>query len=110
MVGFLFLGQSILKLFGLDVASFAVAGAIVIFIVAMEMLLGITLIKDDPDSFLACGVHGSQYPDWHSLKPDFCLPRASVFLVAGTETWKICVCCTTKGIRCDSARHCCENL
>jgi len=50
MVGFLFLGQSILKLFGLDVASFAVAGAIVIFIVAMEMILGITLIQDDPDA------------------------------------------------------------
>jgi multiple antibiotic resistance protein len=50
MVSFLFLGQSILKLFGLDVASFAVAGAIVIFIVAMEMILGITLIKDDPDA------------------------------------------------------------
>lgn len=50
MVGFLFLGQSILKLFGLDVASFAVAGAIVIFIVAMEMILGITLIKDDPEA------------------------------------------------------------
>ena len=49
MVVFLYLGQSILNLFGLDVASFAVAGAIVIFIVAMEMLLGITLIKDDPD-------------------------------------------------------------
>jgi len=50
MIGFLFLGQGILKLFGLDVASFAVAGAIVIFIVAMEMILGITLIKDDPNS------------------------------------------------------------
>jgi multiple antibiotic resistance protein len=50
MIAFLFLGQSILKLFGLDVASFAVAGAIVIFIVAMEMILGITLIKDDPDA------------------------------------------------------------
>jgi multiple antibiotic resistance protein len=50
MVGFLFLGQSILKLFGLDVASFAVAGSIVIFIVAMEMILGITLIKDDPEA------------------------------------------------------------
>lgn len=53
MVGFLFLGQSILKLFGLDVESFAVAGAIVIFIVAMEMILGWTLIKEDPDA------HGS---------------------------------------------------
>jgi multiple antibiotic resistance protein len=50
MVLFLFLGQSILMLFGLDVASFALAGAIVIFIVAMEMILGITLIKDDPDA------------------------------------------------------------
>lgn len=50
MVVFLYLGQSILQLFGLDIASFAVAGAIVIFIVAMEMILGITLIKDDPDA------------------------------------------------------------
>jgi multiple antibiotic resistance protein len=50
MVIFLYLGQSILQLFGLDVASFAVAGAIVIFIVAMEMILGITLIKDDPNA------------------------------------------------------------
>lgn len=50
MVLFLFLGQSILMLFGLDVASFALAGAIVIFIVALEMILGITLIKDDPEA------------------------------------------------------------
>ncbi len=50
MIAFLFLGQSILQLFGLDVASFAIAGAIVIFIVAIEMILGITLIKDDPEA------------------------------------------------------------
>jgi multiple antibiotic resistance protein len=50
MVVFLFLGVSILQLFGLDIASFAVAGSIVIFIVAMEMILGVTLIKDDPDA------------------------------------------------------------
>ena len=50
MVGFLYLGKGILDLFGLDVASFALAGAIVIFIVAMEMILGITLIRDDPDA------------------------------------------------------------
>jgi multiple antibiotic resistance protein len=50
MVAFLFLGVSILKLFGLDVPSFAVAGSIVIFIVALEMILGITLIRDDPDA------------------------------------------------------------
>ncbi len=50
MIVFLFLGQSILKLFGLDVGSFAVAGAIVMFIIAMEMILGIEMIKDDPDA------------------------------------------------------------
>jgi multiple antibiotic resistance protein len=50
MVAFLFLGLSILNLFGLDIASFAVAGSIVIFIVALEMILGITLIRDDPDA------------------------------------------------------------
>ncbi|HRK53533.1 MAG TPA: MarC family protein [Cyclobacteriaceae bacterium] len=50
MVIFLFLGQSILMLFGLDVASFALAGAIVIFIIALEMILGITIIKDDPEA------------------------------------------------------------
>ena len=50
MIAFLYLGQSILQLFGLDVGSFAIAGAIVIFIVAMEMILGITLIKDDPQA------------------------------------------------------------
>lgn len=50
MIAFLYLGQSILRLFGLDVGSFAVAGSIVMFIIAMEMILGITLIKDDPDA------------------------------------------------------------
>jgi multiple antibiotic resistance protein len=50
MIAFLFLGQSILKLFGLDVSSFAVAGSIVMFIIALEMILGISLIQDDPDA------------------------------------------------------------
>ncbi len=47
MVSFLFIGQSILKLFGIDVESFAVAGAIIMFLLAFEMILGITLFKDD---------------------------------------------------------------
>jgi multiple antibiotic resistance protein len=50
MIVFMYLGNSVLMLFGLDIASFAIAGAIVIFIVAMEMILGITLIKDDPSA------------------------------------------------------------
>ncbi len=50
MILFLFLGESILRLFGVDVQSFAIAGAIVIFIIGMEMILGITIIKDTSDS------------------------------------------------------------
>jgi len=51
MVAFLFLGEEILNLIGIDVNSFAVAGAFVIFFLAIEMILGITLYKDDePES------------------------------------------------------------
>lgn len=39
MIAFLFVGNKILKLIGIDVNSFAIAGAVVIFIIAMEMIL-----------------------------------------------------------------------
>ena len=48
MLIFLFVGERLLNLFGLDVASFAIAGSLVIFIIAMEMILGITLMKPNP--------------------------------------------------------------
>ncbi|MDH5367520.1 MAG: MarC family protein [Cyclobacteriaceae bacterium] len=47
MILFLFLGKSILNLFGLDVESFAIAGAIVMFIIAMEMILGVAIFKHE---------------------------------------------------------------
>ncbi|MDC6366321.1 MULTISPECIES: MarC family protein [Flavobacteriaceae] len=47
MVSFLFVGESILNLIGIDVNSFAVAGAFVIFFLAIEMILGISLYKDE---------------------------------------------------------------
>ncbi len=51
MVAFLFVGEEILNLIGIDVNSFAVAGAFVIFFLAIEMILGITLYRDDaPES------------------------------------------------------------
>lgn len=50
MVFFLFLGQSLLSLIGIDVNSFAVAGSFILFFIALEMILGITLYKDDGDS------------------------------------------------------------
>lgn len=47
MIGFLFLGERILSLIGIDVNSFAVAGAFIIFFLALEMILGIQLYKDE---------------------------------------------------------------
>ena len=46
-VGFFFLGDGLLRLFGVDIASFAVAGSLVIFILAMEMVLGIEIMKNE---------------------------------------------------------------
>ncbi len=51
MIAFLFIGKEILRLIGIDVYSFAVAGSFVLFFLAIEMILGITLYKDDaPES------------------------------------------------------------
>ncbi len=46
MIAFLFIGNNILKLIGIDVNSFAIAGAFVIFIIAVEMILGIEIQKN----------------------------------------------------------------
>lgn len=51
MIAFLFLGEKILSLIGIDVNSFAVAGSFVIFFLALEMILGIQLYKEEtPES------------------------------------------------------------
>lgn len=50
MIVFLYVGASILKLFGLDQHSFAIAGAIIMFFISVEMILGITLFRSDPTS------------------------------------------------------------
>lgn len=47
---FLFLGESLLKLFGVDISSFAIAGSIIILFLALEMVLGIELFKEDGSS------------------------------------------------------------
>ena len=48
MIAFLFIGEQILLLIGLDVNSFSVAGSLIILFMALEMILGITLFKEDP--------------------------------------------------------------
>ena len=47
MIGFLFVGEEILNLIGIDVNSFAVAGSIIIFFLALEMILGIQFYKEE---------------------------------------------------------------
>ncbi len=47
MIVFLFVGETILRLIGIDVNSFAVAGSFVLLFLALEMILGIQLYKDD---------------------------------------------------------------
>jgi multiple antibiotic resistance protein len=47
MVAFLFVGESILNLIGLSPKDFAIAGSLVIFFIALEMILGIRLYKDE---------------------------------------------------------------
>ena len=50
MVLFLFVGEELLKIIGLDIPSFAIAGSLVIFIIAMEMILGIKFFKEELSS------------------------------------------------------------
>ncbi len=46
MIVFLFIGEEFLKLIGIDVHSFAVAGSFVLFFIALEMILGIRIYRD----------------------------------------------------------------
>ncbi len=47
MIAFLFIGKNILNLIGIDVNSFAVAGSLIIFFIALEMIMGISIYKND---------------------------------------------------------------
>ena len=43
---FLLIGKPLLGIFGVDISSFAIAGAFIIFLIAIEMILGIEIFKD----------------------------------------------------------------
>lgn len=62
MVIFLFLGQSLLSVIGVDVNSFAVAGSFILFFIALEMILGITLYKDDDEGGITATVFPLAFP------------------------------------------------
>ena len=50
MIVFLFIGEELLNLIGIDVNSFAVAGSFVLFFLALEMILGIRIYRDEEAS------------------------------------------------------------
>lgn len=62
MVVFLFLGESILNLFGIDIGSFAIAGAIIMFLLGMEMILGITVFRTDSDDISTTSIMPIAFP------------------------------------------------
>lgn len=62
MILFLFLGKSILNLIGIDVSSFAVAGAFILFFIALEMILGITLYKQEENNPMTASIFPLAFP------------------------------------------------
>jgi len=62
LITFLFVGESILHLIGIDVNSFAVAGAFILFFLALEMILGITLYKDEEGAEITASVFPLAFP------------------------------------------------
>ena len=62
MIIFLFLGKSILNLIGIDVNSFAVAGSFILFFLALEMILGISLYKEEETNAKTASVFPLAFP------------------------------------------------
>lgn len=62
MIVFLFLGESILRLFAIDVESFAIAGAIIIFFIGMEMVMGIDFFRSDPEEASSASIVPLAFP------------------------------------------------
>ena len=62
MLAFLFLGEGVINFLGIDVNSFAVAGSMVMFFMALEMILGITLFKQSPQSMKTATIVPVAFP------------------------------------------------
>ena len=62
MLAFLFLGEGVINFLGIDVKSFAVAGSIVMFFMALEMILGITLFKQNAESMKTATIVPVAFP------------------------------------------------
>ncbi|MEZ4796814.1 MAG: MarC family protein [Flavobacteriaceae bacterium] len=62
LIVFLFVGKNILSLIGIGVNSFAVAGAFILFFIALEMILGITLYKEEENNAMTASIFPLAFP------------------------------------------------
>ena len=62
MILFLFLGEKILQFIGIDAASFGIAGAFILFFMALEMVLGINLFKEDENTAKTASIVPLAFP------------------------------------------------
>ena len=85
LMSFLFLGEWILKLFGVQIEYFAIAGGFVIFLMAMEMVLDITIFQNEKLEEQVAGV-GSIVP---LAFPMYAGPGAFTALLAITAEYSI---------------------
>lgn len=85
MISFLFFGTAILGAFGIEVPSFALAGALIIFLIGIEMLMGIRLFRDHHDD----GGSGSIVPIAFPLLAGAGTLTTIISLKAEYDTWSI---------------------
>lgn len=62
MLVFLFAGEWLLSLLGVNIKAFAVAGSLILFALAAEMIFGVELFKDDPSSYKVVSVVPLAFP------------------------------------------------
>lgn len=62
MISFLVFGEKLLNLYGINVESFAVAGSFILFIMALEMIMGIELIKETTEGGKSAGIVPLAFP------------------------------------------------
>jgi len=86
LMSFLFLGEWVLKLFGVQIEYFAIAGGFIIFLMALEMILDITIFKTDLDG------DGSIVP---LAFPMYAGPGAFTALLAITAEYSVASLCVS---------------
>jgi multiple antibiotic resistance protein len=62
MIAFLFIGEKLINFIGIDVNSFAVAGSFVLLFLALEMILGINLFKQDDTDYKTVSIVPIAFP------------------------------------------------